>query len=152
VADQGPGAGRAPHGAEPRRRAHQPLAHRVRHPADPAQAARSRGHAPPAGEQDPEPDRRPQPRCAHLQSAPQDRRGLYPHRARHWLSDRAERVSLLAAAPASRRPAHRSLFRRSLGAVFAVIFLTWAALIARELIDIGLLQSRNGQAENQLWA
>jgi len=49
-------------------------------------------------------------------------------------------------------PAHRSLFKRSLGAVFAVIFLTWAALIARELIDIGLLQSRNGQAENQLWA
>jgi len=53
---------------------------------------------------------------------------------------------------ATARPAHRSLFRRSLGAVFAVIFLTWAALIARELIDIGLLQSRNGQAENQLWA
>ncbi len=57
-----------------------------------------------------------------------------------------------AAPAAAARPAHRSLFRRSLGAVFAVIFLTWAALIARELIDIGLLQSRNGQAENQLWA
>ncbi|MCV2419084.1 sensor histidine kinase [Paucibacter sp. DJ2R-2] len=55
-------------------------------------------------------------------------------------------------ADAPRPPAHRSLFKRSLGAVFAVIFLTWAALIARELIDIGLLQSRNGQAENQLWA
>lgn len=46
----------------------------------------------------------------------------------------------------------RSLFRRSFGAVFAVLFLTWLALVARELIDIGVLQARNGQAENQLWA
>lgn len=48
--------------------------------------------------------------------------------------------------------ARRSLFKRTLGAVFAVIFLTWIGLMARELIDIGWLQSRNGQAENQLWA
>lgn len=47
---------------------------------------------------------------------------------------------------------HRSLVKRSLWAVFAVIFLTWVALITRELIDIELLQSRNGHAENQLWA
>ncbi|WP_349741762.1 sensor histidine kinase [Roseateles cavernae] len=49
-------------------------------------------------------------------------------------------------------PAHRSLFNRTMGAVFAVIFLTWAGLIVRELADISLLQSRNGQAENKLWA
>ena len=49
-------------------------------------------------------------------------------------------------------PAQRSLFRRSVGAVFVVLFLTWLALVARELIDIGLLQVRNGQAENALWA
>jgi hypothetical protein len=48
--------------------------------------------------------------------------------------------------------ARRSLFKRTLGAVFAVIFLIWVGLTARELIDIGWLQSRNGQAENQLWA
>lgn len=48
--------------------------------------------------------------------------------------------------------AQRSLFRRSLGAVFAVLFCTWLALVARELIDISVLQARNGQAENQLWA
>lgn len=52
----------------------------------------------------------------------------------------------------SAAPAQRSLFRRSMGAVFAVLFLTWLALVARELIDIGLLQVRNGQAENALWA
>lgn len=49
-------------------------------------------------------------------------------------------------------PPQRSLFRRSVGAVFVVLFLTWLALVARELIDIGLLQVRNGQAENALWA
>ncbi|RQO61140.1 two-component sensor histidine kinase [Paucibacter sp. KBW04] len=49
-------------------------------------------------------------------------------------------------------PAQRSLFRRSMGAVFGVLFLTWLALVARELIDISLLQVRNGQAENALWA
>lgn len=48
--------------------------------------------------------------------------------------------------------ARRSLFKRTLGAVFVVIFVTWIGLMARELIDIGWLQSRNGQAENQLWA
>ncbi len=46
----------------------------------------------------------------------------------------------------------RSLFRRSLGAVFAVLFMTWAFLVARELIDIRVLQVKNGQAENVLWA
>jgi signal transduction histidine kinase len=54
------------------------------------------------------------------------------------------------AADASTAP--RSLFRRSLGAVFAVLFLCWAFLVARELIDIRVLQVRNGQAENLLWA
>jgi two-component system sensor histidine kinase QseC len=49
-------------------------------------------------------------------------------------------------------PARRSLFNRTLGAVFAVIFLTWVGLMVRELADISLLQSRNGQAENMLWA
>ncbi|MFG6415929.1 sensor histidine kinase [Roseateles sp. DC23W] len=49
-------------------------------------------------------------------------------------------------------PAPRSLFRRSLGAVFAVLFLCWIFLVARELIDIRVLQVRNGQAENLLWA
>ncbi len=53
---------------------------------------------------------------------------------------------------ATGQPAHRSLVKRSLWAVFAVMFLTWLALISRELVDIELLQSRNGQAENQLWA
>lgn len=48
--------------------------------------------------------------------------------------------------------APRSLFRRSLGAVFAVLFLCWLVLVARELIDIRVLQVRNGQAENMLWA
>ncbi|MFT7722866.1 MAG: ATP-binding protein [Roseateles sp.] len=46
----------------------------------------------------------------------------------------------------------RSLFRRSLGAVFCVLFLIWLVLVARELIDIRVLQVRNGQAENILWA
>lgn len=46
----------------------------------------------------------------------------------------------------------RSLFRRSLGAVFAVLLLTWVLLVARELIDIRVLQVKNGQAENVLWA
>lgn len=46
----------------------------------------------------------------------------------------------------------RSLFRRSLGAVFAVLFLCWLFLVARELIDIRVLQVNNGQAENVLWA
>ncbi len=46
----------------------------------------------------------------------------------------------------------RSLFRRSLGAVFAVLFLCWLFLVARELIDIRVLQVKNGQAENMLWA
>lgn len=46
----------------------------------------------------------------------------------------------------------RSLFRRSLGAVGAVLFLCWAFLVARELIDIRVLQVKNGQAENILWA
>jgi two-component system sensor histidine kinase QseC len=54
-------------------------------------------------------------------------------------------VSVAADAP-------RSLFRRSLGAVFAVLFLCWLVLVARELIDIRVLQVRNGQAENMLWA
>lgn len=49
-------------------------------------------------------------------------------------------------------PAQRSLFGRSVGALFAVLFLTWLVLVARELIDIGVLQVRNGQAENALWA
>ncbi|MCY4745262.1 ATP-binding protein [Pelomonas sp. UHG3] len=48
--------------------------------------------------------------------------------------------------------APRSLFRRSLGAVFAVLFLCWLFLVARELIDIRVLQVKNGQAENMLWA
>jgi len=48
--------------------------------------------------------------------------------------------------------APRSLFRRSLGAVFTVLFLCWLFLVARELIDIRVLQVRNGQAENLLWA
>ncbi|WP_394482766.1 sensor histidine kinase [Roseateles sp. LYH14W] len=48
--------------------------------------------------------------------------------------------------------APRSLFRRSLGAVFAVLFLCWLFLVARELIDIRVLQVNNGQAENVLWA
>jgi len=48
--------------------------------------------------------------------------------------------------------APRSLFRRSLGAVFAVLFLCWLFLVARELIDIRVLQVRNGQAENIMWA
>lgn len=48
--------------------------------------------------------------------------------------------------------AQRSLFRRSLGAVLSVLFLTWAVLVARELFDIRVLQVRNGQAENILWA
>lgn len=48
--------------------------------------------------------------------------------------------------------APRSLFRRSLAAVFAVLFLCWAFLVARELIDIRVLQVNNGQAENVLWA
>jgi two-component system sensor histidine kinase QseC len=46
----------------------------------------------------------------------------------------------------------RSLFRRSLGAVAAVLFLSWLFLVARELIDIRVLQVKNGQAENVLWA
>ncbi len=46
----------------------------------------------------------------------------------------------------------RSLFRRSLGAVLSVLFLTWVFLVARELIDIRVLQVKNGQAENILWA
>ncbi|MGQ3094365.1 MAG: sensor histidine kinase [Roseateles sp.] len=46
----------------------------------------------------------------------------------------------------------RSLFRRSLGAMFAVLFMIWLFLVARELIDIRVLQVRNGQAENMLWA
>ncbi|HEY0953647.1 MAG TPA: ATP-binding protein [Roseateles sp.] len=54
------------------------------------------------------------------------------------------------AADASTAP--RSLFRRSLGAVFAVLFLCWLFLVARELIDIRVLQVKNGQAENLLWA
>lgn len=54
-------------------------------------------------------------------------------------------MSLVTSAP-------RSLFRRSLGAVFAVLFLCWLFLVARELIDIRVLQVRNGQAENMLWA
>ncbi|MBV8035301.1 ATP-binding protein [Roseateles sp.] len=54
-------------------------------------------------------------------------------------------TDLVASAP-------RSLFRRSLGAVFAVLFLCWLFLVARELIDIRVLQVRNGQAENRLWA
>jgi signal transduction histidine kinase len=48
--------------------------------------------------------------------------------------------------------APRSLFRRSLAAVFAVLFLCWLFLVARELIDIRVLQVNNGQAENVLWA
>ncbi len=52
----------------------------------------------------------------------------------------------------SAQAAPRSLFRRSLGAVFCVLFLIWLALVARELIDIRVLQVRNGQAENILWA
>ncbi|MDR7335508.1 ATP-binding protein [Roseateles asaccharophilus] len=48
--------------------------------------------------------------------------------------------------------APRSLFRRSLCAVFAVLFLCWLFLVARELIDIRVLQVKNGQAENLLWA
>jgi hypothetical protein len=51
-----------------------------------------------------------------------------------------------------KRAAPRSLFRRSLGAVFAVLFSCWLVLVARELIDIRVLQVRNGQAENMLWA
>jgi two-component system sensor histidine kinase QseC len=54
-------------------------------------------------------------------------------------------MSVAASAP-------RSLFRRSLGAVFAVLFLCWLFLVARELIDIRVLQVKNGQAENMLWA
>lgn len=46
----------------------------------------------------------------------------------------------------------RSLFRRSLGAIFTVLFLCWLFLVARELIDIRVLQVRNGQAENIMWA
>lgn len=57
-------------------------------------------------------------------------------------------MRFLATGPA----AHRSLVKRSLWAAFTVMFLTWTALITRELVDIELLQSRNGQAENQLWA
>ena len=52
----------------------------------------------------------------------------------------------------SPQDAPRSLFRRSLGAVFAVLFLCWLFLVARELIDIRVLQVKNGQAENMLWA
>ncbi len=39
-----------------------------------------------------------------------------------------------------------------MGAVFVVLFLCWLFLVARELIDIRVLQVRNGQAENLLWA
>jgi len=49
-------------------------------------------------------------------------------------------------------PAPRSLFRRSMGAVFAVFFITWLFLVGRELVDIRVLQVKNGQAENRLWA
>ncbi len=57
----------------------------------------------------------------------------------------------MTAADTAQAP-QRSLFRRSVFAVFGVLFLTWAGLVARELIDISMLQARNGQAENVLWA
>src|SRR6218665_498416 len=142
-----PGAGRAAHGSAARRRARVAVAHGVQPAADPGEAAGPRRHPAPAGEPRALPDGRPQPRRAHLQPAPQDRRRLYPHGARR----RLPRGTPLSAAATGPAPAQRSLFRRSMGAVLVVLFLTWAALVARELIDIGLLQVRNGQAENALW-
>lgn len=58
----------------------------------------------------------------------------------------------MSAVAATTAAAPRSLFRRSLGAVAGVLFLIWLALVARELIDIRVLQVKNGQAENMLWA
>lgn len=57
-----------------------------------------------------------------------------------------------ASTPAPPLATPRSLFRRSLGAVLGVMLTIWLVLVARELIDIRLLQVNNGQAENILWA
>lgn len=45
-----------------------------------------------------------------------------------------------------------SLFGRTFGAFCAVLLLIWCALMLREFHDVRVVNTRNGQASNQLWA
>jgi signal transduction histidine kinase len=46
----------------------------------------------------------------------------------------------------------RSLFKRTLAVFIGVALATWCALMASEVYDIKVVQARNGQAWNRVWA
>jgi signal transduction histidine kinase len=48
--------------------------------------------------------------------------------------------------------ATQSLFGRTFGAFCAVLLLIWCGLMLREFHDVRVVNTRNGQASNQLWA
>ncbi|MEJ6000902.1 ATP-binding protein [Paucibacter soli] len=49
-------------------------------------------------------------------------------------------------------PASKSLFKRALLAFYAVVLGAWCAMLASEVYDVKVVQARNGQAWNQVWA
>ncbi|MDT9002375.1 ATP-binding protein [Paucibacter sp. APW11] len=48
--------------------------------------------------------------------------------------------------------ASKSLFRRALLAFYAVVLGAWLAMLISEIYDVKIVQARNGQAWNQVWA
>lgn len=52
----------------------------------------------------------------------------------------------------SAETASKSLFRRALLAFYAVVLGAWLAMLASEIYDVKVVQARNGQAWNQVWA
>lgn len=48
--------------------------------------------------------------------------------------------------------ASKSLFKRALLAFYAVVLGAWCAMLASEVYDVKVVQARNGQAWNQVWA
>ncbi|MBT9494088.1 MAG: two-component sensor histidine kinase [Paucibacter sp.] len=57
-----------------------------------------------------------------------------------------------SAARAAMPVATSSLFGRTFGAFCAVLLLIWALLMLREFHEVRVVNTRNGQASNQLWA